>query len=72
MIWSALARFFAFVFATAFGRWTAKRAGAREAIQEVKDLDRGKADAIRDRVDAVRRGGGMHTLDPDDTRGYRD
>jgi hypothetical protein len=50
-----------------------RRDATRDMSKEIEDADREKADRekadrIRDRVDAARRGGGLH----DDTRGYRD
>lgn len=49
-------------------RRDAARDATRDMIKEIEDADREKADRIRDRVDAARRGGGLH----DDARGYRD
>lgn len=70
MIWSAILRVFGWLAATLIGRWLLRRDGAREAVAEVKEADRAKADVIRDRVDAVRRA--PVRVRPDDTRGYRD
>jgi hypothetical protein len=50
-------------------RWDAARDATRDMQKEFDDVDREKADRIRDRVDAARRGGGLHETD---TRGYRD
>jgi hypothetical protein len=49
-------------------RRDAAKDATRDRSKEIEDADREKADRIRDRVDAARRGGGLH----DDTRGYRD
>jgi hypothetical protein len=53
-----------------FGRWLVRREGAKEAAAEAREVDRAKADEIRDRVDAVRRE--PVSVHPDDARGYRD
>lgn len=43
-----------------------------ELAAEVAAHDRQRADAIRDRVDAARIGGGLQSNNPGDSRGYRD
>jgi hypothetical protein len=70
VIWSAIIRAITLVVGLWVGRLTARRAGADAAIDRVKDADRERADQIRDRVDAVRRE--PVSVQPDDTRGYRD
>jgi hypothetical protein len=47
----------------------AKHDGRKQEQAKSKETDRAKADAIRKRVDAVKRPGGVR---PDDKRGYRD
>ena len=70
MIWSAILRVFGWLAAALLGRWLVKRDGARDAVAEAREEDHAKADAIRDRVDAVRRD--PVRVRPDDPRGYRD
>ena len=62
-------------------RWWAERQFHRrdaaedaqvEMAAEIADADRKRANEIRDRVDAGRLGGGLHSDRPDDNRGYRD
>ena len=60
-------------FVRVFVWWKSSEDAARNAqneqAAEIAAHDRAKANAIRDRVDSARLGGGLHK--PDDTRGYR-
>lgn len=70
MIWSAIIRAITLIFGLLLGRAIAKGDGAAGAIAKAKDVDREKADQIRNRVDAVR--ADPVSVRPSDTRGYRD
>jgi hypothetical protein len=69
-MWAAVARLVGFLVTLFLGRGAARRAGAEEAVNEMKGADRAKADEIRDRADVVRRK--PVSVRADDTRGYRD
>ncbi len=74
-MWALIASFFGRIFAALIGRWLvrqdAKQDAQVEMAAEIADADRKRANEIRDRVDAGRLGGGLHTDKPDN-RGYRD
>lgn len=70
MIWTAILRVAGWVVTAFLGRWLVKREGRREAAAEAREVDRAKADDIRDRADAVRLE--PVRVRPDDARGYRD
>ena len=70
MIWPAIIRAITIIFGLLLGRAIAKDEGAAGAIAKAKDVDREKADQIRDRVDVVR--AGPVSVRPSDARGYRD
>lgn len=70
MIWTAILRVAGWMVTAFFGRWLVRREGAKEAAAEAREVDRAKADEIRERVDAVRRE--PVGVRPDDARGYRD
>lgn len=74
-MWALVASFFGRIFAALVGRWLvrqdAKQDAQTEMAAEIAEHDRAKANAIRDRVDAARLGGGLQPK-PNDARGYRD
>lgn len=74
-MWALVASFLGRIFAALVGRWLvrqdAKQDAQTEMAAEIAEHDRAKANAIRDRVDAARLGGGLQPK-PNDTRGYRD
>lgn len=74
-MWALIASFFGRIFAALIGRWLvrqdAKQDAQVEMSAEIADADRKRANEIRDRVDAGRLGGRLHTDKPDN-RGYRD
>jgi len=73
-MWTIVASFFGRIFAALVGRWLvrhdAKKDAETEMAAEIAHADRKRANAIRDRVDSARLGGGLHPK-PNDTRGYR-
>jgi len=75
-MWGLVASFFGRIFAALIGRWLVRQDAERDAqvemAAEIADADRKRANEIRDRVDAGRLGGGLHSNKPDDNRGYRD
>ena len=75
-MWALIASFFGRIFAALIGRWLVRQDAERDAqvemAAEIADADRKRANEIRDRVDAGRLGGGLHSNNPDDNRGYRD
>lgn len=74
-MWALVASFFGRIFAALVGRWLvrqdAKQDAQTEMAAEIAEHDRAKANAIRDRVDAARLGGGLRSR-AEDRRGYRD
>lgn len=74
-MWTIVASFFGRIIAALAGRWLVRRDAKQDAqtemAAEIAHADRAKANAIRDRVDNARLGGGLHPK-PDDARGYRD
>lgn len=75
-VWTALAAFIGKFFSALVARWLVRKDAAQDAqvemAAEIADADRKRANEIRDRVDAGRLGGGLHSDRPDDNRGYRD
>ena len=75
-MWGLVASFFGRIFAALIGRWLvrqdAKQDAQVEMAAEIADADRKRANEIRDRVDAGRLVGGLHSDKPNDNRGYRD
>ena len=73
-MWTIVASFFGRIFAALVGRWLvrhdAKKDAETEMAAEIAHADRKRANAIRDRVDSARLGGGLGPKEGDN-RGYR-